>query len=394
MTTLRASEAPASATPSLTTSATTPITPTTSFDQVSPIGGDVVPLPLISHNVATYASASVYPPTHADDYTATTMQWRSTGRLPVWLAYDLSSVPPAQRQSNLVVWYNADSYEYTYSMDAHGPSYNMPMTYTLESNSAVGGGSPPINGWTPLARVNGNLYHSRQHLIALNGANWLRLTVTGVRGAALNDDATLKMDVYDASRGTADDFIFYGDSITADAMNHNTTNAGATDWLGALIHTLAPAHYPVAESGGIPFLTSADGAAWLPTWLALFPGHFVALSYGTNDANGCVAPDTVYKNFVTMIQTVMAAGKIPLIPHIPYGATANIRACGPAINARIDALYHAYPHVLAGPDLWSFFKARPALIGPDGIHPTDAGDAALRQEWATLIARRIYGVAG
>ena len=57
-----------------------------------------------------------------------------------------------------------------------------------------------------------------------------------------------------------------------------------------------PALFPAQEAGGIGFLTSADGAKYINTWLQLFPGKYVALSYGTNDANAMLT--TVHKTKV------------------------------------------------------------------------------------------------
>ena len=63
-----------------------------------------------------------------------------------------------------------------------------------------------------------------------------------------------------------------------------------------LINARAPAYFPAQEAGGIGFLTSADGAKYINTWLQLFPGKYVALSYGTNDANAMLT--TVHKTKV------------------------------------------------------------------------------------------------
>jgi hypothetical protein len=57
-----------------------------------------------------------------------------------------------------------------------------------------------------------------------------------------------------------------------------------------------------------------------------------------------------YANYFTMVQL----GKI----HIPWGRSAKIQKCAPALNAKLDDLYRAFPQMLKGPDFWTiFFKS-------------------------------------
>src|SRR4051812_34468871 len=239
-------------------------------------------MPVISRGVPVYTSSAVYPATNANDADYSTY-WRGTP--PAWLAYDLSSVPAMRRGQVVVAWYNdpiTAPYNHTVINDV---GYNIPGVYSIEANAAAGGGAPPTAGWVTLASVTGNTYHSRQHVVNLTGYNWVRLNVTASDGSALNTDAMINMDVHDASQGVQDDWIFYGDSITQGAMAHQATGS-----YSQLINAAQPGRFPAAEDGGIGYLLSADGASHLDTWLPLFPGHYVGLAFGTNDANGCVSP--------------------------------------------------------------------------------------------------------
>ena len=339
---------------------------------------------IISRNAPAFASSGYYPASFADDDNYDTV-WRSQGT-PAWLAYDLSGVPSSDRDKVLVVWYNA-SYDYNHTIDGEN-AYNLPQDYTIDVNPGKGGGQPPGTGWVTLASVKGNHYHSRQHLIDMMGNNWIRIDVTASDGAVQNYDASIDMDVYNASYGTADNWIFYGDSITAGAMGHLTV--GGVKSFAQLINSQFPNDFPVEESGGTSFLGSGDGAKYINTWLQLFPGKYVGLSYGTNDALGCVDPGIFYHNYVSMVQTVLNLGKIPIIPHIPWGRNANIQNCAPPLNARIDALYRAFPQIIKGPDLWTFFQGHQALISNDTIHPTSTGFGALRQQWANTMLAEVY----
>jgi hypothetical protein len=341
--------------------------------------------PLISHNVPAFSSSAAYPASNADDSSYDTT-WRSQGA-PAWLAYDLSSVPATKRSTILLVWYNDDTGLYDHTLIGY-PAYNLPKDYTIEVNAAPGGGQAPKTGWVVKATVKNNHFHSRQHVIDMEGYNWIRMNITAIDGSVENEDASLNLDIFDARTALSDDWIFYGDSITAGAMGHQTLNGVLS--FSQLINAKVPNSYPVQEAGGTGYLTSADGAKDLATWLALFPGKYVGLSYGTNDALGCVNPDTFYSNYVAMIQDVLRAGKVPLVPRIPWGKDANIQRCGPALNAQIEKLYSTFPQIIHGPDFWGFFQNQQNLISNDTIHPTDAGFAAYRQQWANTMLAEIY----
>lgn len=348
-------------------------------------------LPLVSLNVPAFASSQKYGsvgPQFANDGTYDTY-WRSSG--PAWLAYDLSS--KALTGNVLVVWYNTLTGTYDHAL-ANQVGYNIPGTYTLETNAAPGGGSPPADGWTVQATISGNTYHSRQSIINMAGANWLRINVSVVDGTTSNIDVAINMDVYDASALAAplpDDFIFFGDSITREAMTQLTANGVPS--FAQLIANGNPGRWPAEENGGIGGAKTADGAAFLPTWLSLFPGTYVGLAYGTNDALGCISQTTVFNNFDQMVQDTLAAGKVPIIPHIPWGPNSTIQRCGPTINAAIDQITTKYgSQVIVGPDLWSIFLNQTQLFNSDGIHPNDAGSGVYRQAFATTICQAVYGV--
>jgi hypothetical protein len=61
---------------------------------------------------------------------------------------------------------------------------------------------------------------------------------------------------------------------------------------------------------------------------------------------------TFYANIQQLVQTVIAAGKVPVVPTIPYSTDPKRMANIPALNDQIRALYLAYPVIVPGPDLW------------------------------------------
>ena len=383
-----------------------------SSSQASAAGGVPAAMPLISRGVPAFTnddcngstSAAWANDTHYD------YAWRScntpSAGAPTYLAYDLSGVPAAQRGPALVAWYNDPAtlqYDYSYQMIEHccvNSPYDIPRDYTLDVNAAPGG-SVPADGWVTLATVTGNNYHSRQHAVDLTGYNWLRLNVTATDGVANATGVVVNMDIHNASAGLQDDWIFYGDSITEGAMRHDQGPGP----FAQMVQAQNPAHYPVQEAGAIGGTTSQDAANMFGTWFPMFPGRYVPLAYGTNDvgwygSDPTISPTTFYNNMAGMVQAVIAAGKVPLIPKIPWGCTSQIGTYGPVFNQQIDALYNAYPQIVRGPDLWAFFQANPNLINktaPNGdadcVHPTADGYIALRQQWVNTAIARVYAPA-
>jgi len=359
-------------------------------------------MPVISRNVPAYTNddcTGAAPAGQANDGSYDT-QWHACNTpssvFPIYLAYDLSGVASTARGRVIVAWYNDPTtvpYDHTYissSLCCGGPGNDIPMAYTLEANAAPGG-NLPTSGWVELARVSGNVYHSRQHLIDLTGYSWLRMNVTGSDGWALNLGVRLNLDVHDAAAGPEDDWVFFGDSITEAGMAHNSLSSygGRGTW-AQLINATAAGYFPAFEDGAIGGTHSADGAKNMNTWLAMFPGMFVGLAYGTNDAALNVSPTVFYDNYVTMVEAVLAAGKIPVIPKIPWGCNGSLQTNGPALNQQIERLYSTYPVIVHGPDLWSYFQANPSLISSDCVHPTGQGFAALRQQWANAMLTNVY----
>jgi lysophospholipase L1-like esterase len=343
-------------------------------------------MPVISRDVPAFASSGNASDANDSDYGT---YWRSSDSR-AWLAYDLSSVPVANRTAVMVGWYN-DPITTPYDPTVNGDdAYNNLRTYTIQGNAGAGGGSPPGSGWVTLATVTNNDLHSRQHLVDMTGDNWLRIDVTATDGSSGNNDAEMEMDVHDASASSSDSWIFYGDSITEDGMPHSPIS-GTGENFSELVNDALPAYFPAYEDGGIGGLLSADGADLVGTWLNLFPGKYVGLAYGTNDANSCIDRGVFYSNYVTMVQAVLDNGDVPIVPTIPWARTQEVQDCGPGLNATLQELYDNFPQVVHGPDLWSFFQSHQSLISGDDLHPSEAGYVAYRQQWADAMIANVYG---
>jgi lysophospholipase L1-like esterase len=386
------------AAPSPGSTGTSSPTPTATPD---PPGSTVAPMPVISRGKPAFSNDEcngTYPAHNANDGDFET-RWiacesPASGGNPKWLAYDLSTVPARDRASVVVAWFNDPiTSEYDHTLTG-GPGYNNVGAFSIQVNSAAGGTGAPATGWTTVQSISANTFNSRQARIDMSGANWVRLRATASDGSDGNEGIALNLDVHTAAAGVTDDWIFYGDSITQDGMHHDTRTAesgGTVRSFSDEVHALAPDHFPLFQNGGVGGLRSEDGAAHIDEWLALFPGRFVTLDFGTNDANAGAGDNTIvqpfHDNMEAMVEKVVAAGKTPIIPTIPWGATPELRANVPVLNDEIRRLREQNPEIVAGPDLYALYEANRQLIGPDGVHPTwDHGYAALRQAWARFAA--------
>jgi hypothetical protein len=356
-------------------------------------------MPIISNGVPAYASSGTAKSANDGSYDT---EWRSneltSPSTPSWIAYDLSSVPSAQRGQVDVVWYNADGDYADYDKYAQGgDTYDEPRDYTIDSNTAPGG-ALPSSGWVTLATVTGNTYVSREQVVNLAGATWLRMRVTAINGSQDNMNTSLNLDVHDASRGVTDSWLFLGDSITAFALRNDGAGIGASSF-SQLVRASNPSYFPAAQgageggwnSGTALQAASPDGNGSLfDHWLSTFPGKYVCLSYGTNDGtDGSGDATPTYNNFVTMLRKVVVAGKTPCIPHVPWAEDAAHQQNATLINAKIDQIYQQYPQVVRGPDLWAVLQNQTSLY-QDALHPNPQGRLAYRKAWANAMLAAVY----
>lgn len=327
------------------------------------------PMPLISRNVPAFSSGNanvLLTPDKSND-ADTGLTW-IPDKLPGWIAYDLSAVPADKRQQVLIAWYAVHAGAYL--IDNSVPSDQSPIDYTIEMNAGPGGGQPPTDGWQSVAVEKGNTRSMRQHLTNLKGGNWIRMTVTKATDAQCSFD----LDVHSAPDGASDSWLFMGDSIT-----HLTTLYNGSD-IPSLVNKANPERWPAITPAGIGGTSTGSALDVIDETLKYFPGRFVVLGYGTNNTAQNFAMEP-------LVQKVLAAGKIPAIPHIPWSSQAVATGDVPKMNAAIDALYLKYPEIFRGPDLWTAFENRTDLIPTGDVHPNAAGQEVFRQKWAAAMSQ-------
>ena len=330
---------------------------------------------LISRGVPAYSGKSNSAGSANDDkyYTSWTSQEGD------YIAYDLSSVPENQRKKVLAAWYNNGTYD---NIGIYVNKSDEPVDYTIEVNKA-GGGSYPQTGWETAEKVKGNSLSSRQHLIDMDGYNWIRMNVKMASGGKVS----LNLDIHSASDGVSDSWVFFGDSITAGGMG-NAYGTGFAEY----VNQLDSRFYPAQQNGGIGGITSRDGKENIDKWLSGSPVKYVSIAYGTNDCWGNPNnTESYYNNTKYMIDAVLKAGKVPVLPKIPYSTNSDVGSNTGYYNAMIDKLYNEYGDKLVhGPDFDEYFRNNTWGLGPDGVHPNDKGYDGMRKLWAETMYKNVY----
>ncbi|MBQ8927733.1 MAG: lysophospholipase [Oscillospiraceae bacterium] len=337
----------------------------------------VQPNPVISRDCPVYSGAGQGSAAYGNDAYYYSF-W--SAQVPDYLAYDLSGVPEEQRRTIDAVFYTTSSYDVIGNYVSRNQE---PSAYTIEVNAAPGG-TYPEDGWESVVTVEDNALSSRQHVIDFEGYQWIRITVTGADGRD-SGSAAINFDIHDVSDGVTDSWIFFGDSITAGGM-HNCYGTGYATY----VSQLDDRYFPIQENGGIGGITSTQGKENIDRWLSTFPGKYVSIAYGTNDAWGNqTGPEGYYENTVYMIRAVLDAGKVPVLPKIPFATEEGVSTYLDNYNAVIDRIYEEYPEVVQGPDFESYFREHPDELS-DGVHPTSEGYDAMRQMWAQTMYERVY----
>lgn len=313
-----------------------------------------------------------------------------------WLAIDLASLPTDQRDQVVLTWSvdNDDGY-FTTPRAGVCPAWDgrpFLRDYRIEASAGPGGGDPPSNGWDVVESVSGNALLTRQHVVDLEGSTWIRLVGDGPNGIALNVDVT------EAHGDGTEGWLFLGDSITARYAGHASVGGGTggpvPSFTEAVDLLTGGQARPISVNAGASCAKASDATQWIDDVLEGFPGRYVALGFGTNDGwEGAGDPDQFYRDMESLVDAVVAAGDVPVVPTIPWpNDTGAWEAGTQAMNEQILRLYRERAEVVPGPDLYQLTEDRPELFEAEGdVHPNEQGAAAIREAWVQVVGARIYG---
>jgi lysophospholipase L1-like esterase len=307
-----------------------------------------------------------------------------TASQPGWVAIEVGAGPTRV----LVSWDDGGTYNY---QDKPGTTvYGLPGSYAIDTSADSTNGMDGT--WTTAVTVTDNLVRTRAHAVDFTGQSFVRVTFNAP--SPTNPDSSGiqigEIDVHDISATGAslpeDTWFFMGDSITAFAYDRAPAQAPSFADL-VNMNAATSAYYPAMINGGIGGEKSGDGLARLGADMARNPDYrFFVLGYGTNDAAGGQVPVATFQgNMQMMIDMLVADGRTPVLPHIPFSDDGNHGAI-PMYNAAIDDLTKTNK-LPAGPDFYAYFMAHPDQLmqmnagAVDKLHPNDMGQKAMNQLW-------------
>jgi lysophospholipase L1-like esterase len=305
-----------------------------------------------------------------------------TAAAPAWVAIKLTAGPTRV----LVSW--DDGGTYNYKDPAGTPVYGLAADYHFEVSADSTNGMDGT--WTAAGTpVTGNHVRTRAHAFDFTGKSWIKMVITAAPAEASNGVQIGEIDVHDISATGADlpedTWFFMGDSITAFAYDRVYANTFAD-----LISTAtAKAYFPAMINGGIGGELTSAGLARLDEALALNPDYrFFAITYGTNDSWGNKTDTSGFRsNLQMMIDKIKAAGRTPVLSHVPYSADGNHTTLA-QFNAVVDDLTRTN-QLQVGPDFTTWFMEHADQLQDDKVHPAPAGRVAMNKLWADAM-RVVY----
>lgn len=190
------------------------------------------------------------------------------------------------------------------------------------------------------------------------------LLVTGLTalcGCGSDDDEGSSGNDYNGS-GDPNVVVCCGDSITA-SYGYPEILAGM---IGKTTVNLA--------AGGA---RSASGLGQVNSGLATYNPAYLLLLFGANDVTGNVDPNATVENLRAMVNQAKASGAVPVVGTLTpmYGGYADWQPAVETLNGLIRRM--ASDEGVAVAALDSAFGNNASLIGPDGLHPTEAGSVVI-----------------
>jgi lysophospholipase L1-like esterase len=270
----------------------------------------------------------------------------------------------------LLEWTSSGNHDY---LDR---KYGAPVDYRIETSADSRDGEDGT--WRVAAAVRDNPARTRAHAFDFAGQRWVRLSVTRLSPDVFEWGLYVdEIDVHDLSRGGDDVWVFFGDSITSGVFDRAPEHQPSFAEAIARRH---PGYFPVTLGAGFGSLHHTDAVRRIDEVLALNPhAKVVALSFGSNDWD----PVAFRRDLVETVRKVRAAGKIPIVPRVPYRSDGK-EDFAVRLAAVVDEVARD-ECLVRGPDLYGWFRAHPERL-MDGLHPDPAGAVELIRLWAEAAA--------
>jgi acyl-CoA thioesterase-1 len=270
----------------------------------------------------------------------------------------------------LVSWTSSGNHDWTDRL------YGAPVDYRIETS---GDSTDGANGhWHTAVQVTDNPVRTREHALDFAGQRWVRLEVTRLSPDVFRWGLHVdEIDVHDLSHGGDDVWVFFGDSITSEVFDRGPNHQPSFPEAIAARH---PGFFPAIIGAGKGSFHHSDAVARVDEVLALNPdARVIALCFGSNDWD----PVAYRADLLEVVEKVRAAGRIPVIPRIPYRSDAK-EDYAARLNEVVDEVTSTLG-LLPGPDLYGWFRAHPERLA-DGLHPDDAGAVQMIAMWADAVA--------
>ena len=302
-----------------------------------------------------------------------------------------------------IKWWNYTSGAAWDPMSDSNVTYGQPSAYVLQGST---NGTTWTNlSCTPSCNVTGEHYTGRQFIVDLTGTNYtqVRMNISSIVGSNAGYD-TLTVNGQPGTNNSSDTFLLFGDSITANCWVA-ANDVGSVEQLGYQVNAVVPTHFPVATIGGqsgwltsTALSTSTYGVPNIQQFLTDLPAaKYIGVSLGTNDANGSVTAPTYCANMQTIVQDILGAGRIPIVPTLIPSPPLNLTLVQ-SYNSCLATVIANNPGTLTGPDLYSTFYPHIGdsswWITGSTLHPSlGTGCSALQAAWVNTLKTTLYSAA-
>ena len=228
---------------------------------------------------------------------------------------------------------------------------------------------------------------ARGHIVDFAGFSWVKMVITSTVNSMFDE-----MEVFDATNGAEDTWLFVGTSITQMAFKAYVPEKNFGDY----VTEQNPAFTPAYIRGGIGCITMSGLRTDIPRYMQIAGNvkHF-AIEIGTNDAWGGDTSDLgAYTiKLQRLIDSCKAYGIEPIVARIPATNTAKISwQINEAFLKAVDSLTKEND-LTPGPDFYTWFLEHPEELNNDGVHPAASGAASIQRLWAET-ALKLYPESG